>query len=250
MSEQEDSKMLPQILKTVQESGQEVITTERLLERIRQNSSKPDWELQSQFNLALAEGHRTGLVSVQGGRVKPLFKMDQSREPRNFSGHLLLLTSDIQPPIAGSSRGATMVDAVENDGDSKHEEDEEDDDEEDDEQEEAVDCDCVEHAPRTRTRSQRSSGGSTHWLRPRNSDVTYDEMKLIRQVFNRKELGPEWNAKRRMTVPGTTQAARSARTRRSTARMPTRSNSRGRRSSAARIQTRSRSSRSRSRARL
>nr|XP_029721805.1 uncharacterized protein LOC115262997 [Aedes albopictus] len=221
-----------------------VITTGDLLTRLRQGSRKPEPELESQFRLALAEGQRTGLVSVQSGHVKPLCQLGQPEEPRSFSCHLLLLSSDLpdQSP-AGTSRRPSIGDPLLVDNGSNQGSDGE---MEDYEAEEPCDCQDDRGAPRPKRRRRRSSTGPTRWLRPRNADVTYDEMKLIRQVFSPRELDPEWNVPRgRMTVPGTTQAAngaRRSRRRSTTARMQTRSTSRGR-------QARARTSRNRSRSR-
>nr|XP_029711591.1 uncharacterized protein LOC109428529 [Aedes albopictus] len=242
ITEAEHCKMLPQILKAIRESNQEAITTEALLGQLRQGSCKPEPQLQSQFNLALAEGQRTGLVSVQSGHVKPLIQLDQFQEPRSFSCQLLLVGGDLQP-TAGSSRAVPTEGA---------------DAEVDDDAEEVEECDCDCHDRAS------SSGGSRRWLRPRNTKITYDELKLIRQVFSRSELGPEWNkSRRRVSLPpgATTQVASGTRgrtRRRSTAEVDgnrTKSGSRRRRPSTARLQTRTRSrrgqgSRSRSRTRV
>ncbi|XP_062708413.1 uncharacterized protein LOC115254731 [Aedes albopictus] len=252
ITEAEHCKMLPQILKAIRESNQEAITTETLLGQLRQGLCKPEPQLQSQFNLALAEGQRTGLVSVQSGHVKPLIQLDQFQEPRSFSCQLLLVGGDLQP-TAGSSRVVPTDDAdAEVDDDDTRVED--------------CDCDCHDRAATSRPaqRSSSSSGGSRRWLRPRNTKITYDELKLIRQVFSRSELGPEWNeSRRRVSLPpgATSQVASGTRgrtRRRSTAEVDgnrTRSGSRRRRPSTARVQTRSRSrrgqdSRSRSRTRV
>ncbi|XP_062545023.1 uncharacterized protein LOC134211797 [Armigeres subalbatus] len=174
MSTQSDpGKLLSLILKAIEEYGSKEITTDVLLEKVSEISPDLGYAFHSHFNAGLGDGKRYGLLMVRNGRVKPLYNLTSSHEPRSFSSKLLMVSEDLKARPGSSRRTASSS------------------------------SDYEDEAAAT------VPGSSTRWMRPRDADITYNELRLIRQVFSPSELAPEWHETRPRRAAGNDTRGRS-----------------------------------------